>query len=59
MEGERVVFTEESDPQQYVKLIAIGEVDASLFDALSDYGKRQRRRLGLPDEEKPNNGDEA
>ena len=47
MEGERVVFTEESDPQQYVKLIASGEIDESLLDALSDYVKRQRKRLGL------------
>jgi hypothetical protein len=47
MEGERVVFTEESDLQRYVKLIASGEVDETLLDALSDYVKRQRRRLGL------------
>jgi hypothetical protein len=47
--GERVVFTEESDPQRYVKLIASGELDESLLDALSDYLKRQRKRLGLPE----------
>jgi hypothetical protein len=34
MEGERVVFTEESNAQQYVKLVASGGVDASLLDAL-------------------------
>jgi hypothetical protein len=45
MEGERVVFTEESDPEQYIKVIASGEVDDSLLDALSDYVKRQRKRL--------------
>jgi hypothetical protein len=49
MEGERVVFTEESDPQRYVKLIASGELDESLLDGLSDYVKRQRKRLGLPE----------
>jgi hypothetical protein len=49
MEGERVVFTEESDPERYVKLIASGELDESLLDALSDYVKRQRKRLGLPE----------
>ena len=46
MESERVVFVEESDPQRYVKLVASGEVDATLLDALSDYVKRQRKRLG-------------
>jgi len=49
MEGERVVFTEESDPERYIKLIASGELDESLLDALSDYVKRQRKRLGLSD----------
>jgi hypothetical protein len=50
MEGESVVFTEESDPQRYVKLLASGEVDATLLDALSAYVKRQRWRLGLSEE---------
>jgi hypothetical protein len=45
MEGERVVFTEESDPQRYVKLIANGEVDETLLDALAAYVERQRKRL--------------
>lgn len=53
MEGERVVFTEESDPQRYVKLIANGDVDETMLDALSDYVKRQRKRLGLSEESKP------
>ena len=44
-EGERVVFTEESDPQNYVKLIASGAVDDSLLEALDDFVKRQRKRL--------------
>jgi hypothetical protein len=52
MEGERVVFTEESDTQRYIKLVASGEVDETLLEALSDYVKRQRKRLGLPDEPK-------
>jgi hypothetical protein len=47
MEGERVVFTEESDPPKYVKLIANGEIDETLLDALSSYVTRQRKRLGI------------
>jgi hypothetical protein len=47
MEGERVVFTEEGQPNQYLKLIASGEVDAVLLEALEDFVKRQRKRLGL------------
>lgn len=45
MEGERVVFAEESAPQQYLRLVASGDMDAFLLDALDDYVKRQRRRL--------------
>jgi hypothetical protein len=33
MEGERVVFIEESNPQRYVKLVASGEIDETLLDA--------------------------
>lgn len=46
MAGERVVFTEENSPNQYVKLIANGEVDEILLDAIEDYVKRQKKRLG-------------
>jgi len=42
-----VVFTEESSPHQYVKLIANGEVDEILLDAIGDYVRRQKKRLGL------------
>lgn len=49
MEGERVVFTEESAPQRYFKLVASGEPDEYLLEALADYVKRQRRRLGFSD----------
>src|SRR6266566_1791648 len=48
MPGERIVFVEENNPQQYVKLVASGDVDATLLDALQDYVKRQKKRLGLP-----------
>jgi hypothetical protein len=50
MEGERVVFTEETSPQQYVKLVASGDFDESLLDALQDFVKRQKKRLGIKDE---------
>ncbi len=45
MEGERVVFTEESNPQNYLKLIASGDVDETMLEALEDYVKRQKKRL--------------
>jgi hypothetical protein len=47
-----VVFTEETDPQTYVKLIASGIVEDTLLEALEDFVKRQRKRLGraAPDE---------
>ena len=45
MDGERVAFTEESQPGQYLKLIASGEVDDFMLEALEDYVKRQRKRL--------------
>lgn len=45
MDGERVAFTEESQPGQYLKLIASGDVDDFMLEALEDYVKRQRKRL--------------
>jgi hypothetical protein len=33
MDGERVVFTEESNPQNYLKLIANGDVDGTMLEA--------------------------
>ena len=47
MDGERVAFTEEGQPGQYLKLFASGEVDDGLLEALEDYVKRQRKRLKL------------
>jgi hypothetical protein len=55
MEGERVVFTEETTPQTYVKLVASGDVDENLLEALEDYVKRQKKRLGITDVGKPVN----
>jgi hypothetical protein len=45
MDGERVVFTEESNPNTYLKLIASGDVDEMMLEALEDYVKRQKKRL--------------
>jgi hypothetical protein len=49
MDGERIVFTEETNPQDYLKLIASGDVDETMLDALEDYVKRQKKRLGIAD----------
>ncbi len=45
--GERVVFVEEVEPDQYLKLVASGELDEIMLDALSDYINRQKRRLKI------------
>ena len=47
MEGERVVFVEEGSPSQYLKLVASGELDEGLLEALEDYVKRQKKRIAL------------
>jgi hypothetical protein len=47
MDGERIVFTEESNPQNYLKLVASGDVDGTMLEALEDYVKRQKRRCRL------------
>lgn len=50
MEGERVVFSEEVGSASYLKLVANGEMNADLLDALEDFIKRQKRRLGTTKE---------
>jgi hypothetical protein len=47
MDGECVVFTEESNPQSYLKLIASGEVDETMLEALEDHVKRKKKQLGV------------
>jgi hypothetical protein len=47
MDGERIVFTEEGQPNQYLKLIASGDLDEGLLEALEDFAKRQRKRMAL------------
>lgn len=45
---ERTVFTEEGAPGQYITLRVAGEVTDNMLEALEDYVKRQRKRLGHP-----------
>lgn len=45
MEGERVIFMDEVSPGQYLKVIASGDLDASLIEAMEDFTKRRRKRL--------------
>jgi hypothetical protein len=47
MEKERVVFSEETGDEQSLKLVASGPLDDSLLEALEDYIRRQRKRLGI------------
>lgn len=54
MEGERVVFSEEVGSANYLKLVASGDMNVDLLDALADFIRRQKRRLGLT-----NGGDAA
>jgi hypothetical protein len=55
MAGERVVFVEETSPAQYLKLVASGDMDASLLEALEDYVKRQKKRLAGQVQQKGSN----
>ena len=43
--GERVVFVEEGAPGQQIKLVANGELDETLLEALEDYVKRLKKRI--------------
>ena len=45
MEGERVVFTHEIEPAHGVRIVASGDVDESLLDALEVYIQLQKRQL--------------
>lgn len=49
MEGERVVFSEETSSDQYLKLVTAGDMNGDLLEALEDYIKRQKKRLGIND----------
>ena len=45
MAGERIVFVDESSPEQYLKLVVSGELNLDMLEALEDYVKRQKKRL--------------
>lgn len=45
MEGERIVFTHELEPSHGVRVLASGEVDATMIDALELYIQLQKKRL--------------
>jgi hypothetical protein len=42
MEGERIVFTHEVEPEYGLRVLASGEVDESVLDALDLYIKLQK-----------------
>jgi len=55
MQGERIIFTEEESPQQHLRLIAAGDLNEYLLDALDNFVERQRKRLGIKtNDKKPN-----
>ena len=45
MEGERIVFTHEVEPTHGVRVLATGEIDDSVLDALELYIQLQKKRL--------------
>ena len=47
--AERIVFVEEGEKGQYLRLSASGEITDYLLEALEDYVKRQRKRLSKAD----------
>ena len=45
MEGERIVFSEEIGKDNYLKIVANGDMNVDLLDALSDFIERQKKRI--------------
>ena len=58
MEGERVIFVDEASAGTYLKLIACGEMDDTLLEALEDFTKRWRKRLARTAKEDRSSGQE-
>ena len=50
MEGERIVFSEEVAADNYLKLVANGDMNVDLLDALSDFIERHKRRIQRSEE---------
>ena len=47
MEGERIIFTYEAEPEHGVRIVASGAVDEELIDAVEMFLELQKKRLGL------------
>jgi len=47
MEGERIVFTHEVEPEHDVRIVARGAVDKDLIEAVEAFLTLQRKKLGL------------
>jgi hypothetical protein len=47
MEGERIVFTHEVEPEHGVRIIASGAVDKDLIEAVEAFITLQRKKLGI------------
>ena len=47
MEGERIVFTHEIEPSHGVRVLASGNVDSAVLDALDVYVNQQRERFAM------------
>lgn len=45
MDGEREIYRESGDINQYIRVIASGDLDESLLDAVDGFVKRQKERL--------------
>jgi hypothetical protein len=45
MEGERIVFTHEVEPEHGVRIVASGAVDEELIDAVEMFLELQKKRL--------------
>ena len=48
-EGERVIFVEEGTPGQRLKIVASGELDEFMLEALQNFIDRRKRRLRAPE----------
>ena len=47
MEGERIVFTHEVEPEHGVRIVASGAVDKDLIEAVEAFLTLQRKKLGI------------
>jgi hypothetical protein len=59
MEGERVIFADEVRPGQYLKLVASGPFDATLFEGLKEFAARWQTRFTPTQSNKEPSHDES